>query len=177
MHVTHCWKENVVKKMLTYKQTYIRHSGGSRSGRILGVWECFDALSQSHISYVFGVIVEDKIDIENTACWLQWKYICMICHQNLQKLNKKISGTRGRAPGVPVLDPPLRHNIMTSKSKGFFLLWFFLVQIWKMYNKSSFSYGVATKVFTDEFGGTDDKVTIQLPAFLCRALIKQNWSQ
>ena len=47
-----------------------------RRGRTLLIWECFDALS--HIFYVFVVREDGKIDIVNTACWLQWKYMSVM---------------------------------------------------------------------------------------------------
>ena len=81
-----------------------------------GFWE-FDALS--HIFYVFVVGADDKIDIVNTACCcLQWKYMRVIPSKftktNPPKMPSKFTKTNakkfvngGRAPGAPVLDPPL----------------------------------------------------------------------
>ena len=85
----------------------------SRCGRLLGVWECFDALS--HIFYVFVVRVEDKIDIVNTACWLQWKYL-----RDVVKIYKNNRGVRARCagPGSAFENPLWYTTIVTNQKKN-----------------------------------------------------------
>ena len=72
----------------------------SRSGRILRSVVRFDA--PSLIPFVFAVRVLNKIHDVNIVCYYNHS-ICMLYSQNLPKNFKP----GGRAPGAPVLDPPL----------------------------------------------------------------------
>ena len=71
-----------------FKSTHWRiqefHNQGHGPGAVefLGSGDCFDA--PSHIPNVFVVRVVNKIHIVNIACWLQSKYMRVICSQNLQ---------------------------------------------------------------------------------------------
>ena len=60
-------------------------------------------------AFVQGFVdrVENKIHIVHISSLLPSKYICVLCSQNLQKQTQKYFQTGMRAPGAPVLDPPL----------------------------------------------------------------------
>ena len=89
-------------------------SGGSRNfktgGRspsavdFLESWDCFDA--PQHIPFAFVVRVKNKIHIEHIPWLIQLKYM-RVMQSKFTKTTPKIFSNGGRAPGAPILDPPL----------------------------------------------------------------------
>ena len=69
-----------------------------------GSGNCFDA--SSHIPNVSVVRVGNNIHIVSIACWLHYS-VCVLGSQNLPKQTQQIFQTGWRAPGAPVLVPPL----------------------------------------------------------------------
>ena len=82
-------------------QDFQNRGARSRRGRILGVWECYEALS--HIFSVFVVRLDDKIDIVSAACSLQWKYMRVMLSKftktNPQKFSNRGARARCTGPG------------------------------------------------------------------------------
>ena len=64
---------------------------------------CFD-VPLAH-TLCFSVTVENKVHIVGTVWWLQWKFMRVI-RSKFTKQNPK-NFKRGRAPGAPILGPPL----------------------------------------------------------------------
>ena len=101
-------------------QEFQNRGARSRRRRNFGSGVCFDA--PSHLHYVFLVIIGNKIHIVNIVCRLHLKYICVLHKQPPKKIQ-----TGGRAPGAPVLDPPLVINFLTVVTKLGGIRWLVVV--------------------------------------------------
>ena len=89
--------------------------GRSRRDRIFRSGVCFDALS--HILYVFVARVVNKIHNVNIVYWLKSNYMRVIQSKFTPPPKKKNPvnffkrGGGGKAPGAPILDPPLHISV------------------------------------------------------------------
>ena len=97
---------NVIKIWSSYlclKQERIQEFQ-NQGVEFFGSGNCFDA--PSHIPNVSVVRVGNNIHIVSIACWLHYS-VCVLGSQNLPKQTQQIFQTGWRAPGAPVLVPPL----------------------------------------------------------------------
>ena len=108
----------------------IIYSGGSRNfrsglhGRILCDLGIMFFNAPSHIPYVFVVRAESRINIVNIVCQLQWKYICMLCSQNLHQKKslpaKKSKGRPGSAIDIYHIFTPISNWVIFFLTKFLF---------------------------------------------------------
>ena len=113
-------------------QEFQNQGARSRLSRILRSGVCFDA--PSHIHYVFVASVVNKIHIVNIVYWLKSKYMRVIQSNFTKTPPPQFFQTGGRAPGSPVLHPPLDYNKVNA---------FYGVNIFKITSLKLFKQGGA----------------------------------